>query len=238
MKIIYSTGGGGSSFVSENFKKSGWSVCERPDGGQQKATHTTEEIFIQRTKRFFKNELEPNKNYSQKELFDLAYPRLKKYEMDRKWRGKKLMLLSMSWGGMDFLNNLEEKTIFLIRDPLFAFNSYSGGGWRSEGGKRRIEYVGANSPNDKKWINKFLGDFSMWVRGAENALKANKNGTGYVVRYHNFQEDWSKIDGLPPIHKNFSCKDKHEKLLTLLNQDTINYIKGKTNDIWNEICSL
>ena len=24
--------------------------------------------------------------------------------------------------------------------------------------------------------------------------------------YHKFKEDWSKLDGVPPIHKNFICK--------------------------------
>ena len=44
-------------------------------------------------------------------------------------------------------------TLFcIVLNTVFAFNSYSGGGWRSEGGKRRIEYVGASGPNDKIWI--------------------------------------------------------------------------------------
>ena len=235
MLVISSTGGGGSSFVSEGFKKNRWSVCERPDGGQQKATHSIEEIFTERTKRFFNYSIDTRKKYTQKELFEIAYPKLKKYEKDRKWRGKKLLLLCMSWGGLDLLNNLEEKTIFLVRNPVFALNSYSGGGWRKEGGQRRIDYVGASGPNDKDWIDKFFGDFSMWIRGVENAIYSQKNGTGYVVRYHKFKEDWSKLDGVPPIHKNFICKDDESKLDGFLTQDTIQYVKDKTYRVWNEI---
>ena len=171
MKIIYATGGSGSSFIGESFKKNGWSICLRPDGGDQKFNKSLEDIFIERTKKFFNFKLIDGKQYSQRELFDIAYPKLIEYENARKWRGKKLLLLSMRWGGLNFLNELKEKTIFLIRDPLYTFNSYSGGGWRKEGGKNRIKFVGAKGPNDKLWIDKFFGDFSNWGKGAENAKK-------------------------------------------------------------------
>ena len=228
MKIINSTGGGGSSFVAEAFRGNGWNVCLRPDGGKQKATHTVEQIFIERTRPHFFVDIS-DKKYTQEEMFNITYENLKKL------RWPNLMLLCMSWGGMGFLNDLEEETIFLLRDPVFAFNSYSGGGWRSEGGKRRIEYVGATGPNDKIWIDQFLGDFSMWAQGAENALEAHENGTGHIVRYHKFSEDWQKLEGVPPVHETFEGKDKEEKLKDSLTQDTIDYIRERTNHIWEKI---
>ena len=228
MKIITSTGGGGSSFVANQFSLNKWDVCLRPDGGKQKATHTVEQIFLKRTKPFFNVDVQDNQ-YSQKELFQMTYDNLKSLKQSN------LMLLCMSWGGMGFLNDLEEETIFLLRNPIFAFNSYSGGGWRPEGGKRRIEYIGASGPNDKKWIDAFLGDFSMWLDGAKNALESHKNGNGHIVRYHKFVEDWKKIDGVPPIHNEFKSKDSYDKITGFLTEETVNYIKEKTDDVWNEI---
>jgi len=148
------------------------------------------------------------------------------------------MLLCMSWGGLGFLNNLEEKPIFLVRDPIFAFNSYSGGGWRKEGGARRIKYVGATGPNDMKWVNLWLNDFAFWINGAKNALNAHKEETGYIVRYHNFKNDWAKIPNVPPIHENFSSKDNIEKLQGFLTDNTISYIKDQTAEVWNSICEI
>ena len=86
--------------------------------------------------------------------------------------------------------------------------------------------------------DKFFGDFSNWRKGAENALKAYENGTGNIVRYNKFKEDWAKLEGVPLIHKDFICKDSKSKLSEHLNQETINYIKHKTDYIWNQINNL
>lgn len=231
MKIISSTGGSGSSFIADFFKKNSWKVCIRPDGGKQKATHTVHEIFRNRTKKFFKTNRDVNK-LNLKELFDITYSSLTKVN------NTNIMLLSMSWGGLGFLNDLPEKTIFLVRDPLFAFNSYSGGGWRSEGGLRRIKYIKADGPNDKIWIDAFLGDFSMWINGAKNALDAHKNKTGHIVRYHNLTEDWNKINDVPKLSKEFEKKDDMTKVEDYLNKNTISYIRDKTQKIWGEISNL
>ena len=144
----------------------------------------------------------------------------------------------MSRGGWGFLNNLVEKPIFLVRDPRFAFNSDSGGGWRKEGGARRIKYVEATGPNDIRWINLWLNDFAFWLDGAKNALKAHEQQKGYIVRYHNFKEDWAKIPNVPPIHKNFNSKDNPDKLQGFLSEQTIEIIKNKTDEVWNTICSI
>ena len=231
MKIISSTGGSGSSFVAEQFKRMGWYVCLRPDGGKQKSTHTVEQIYTERTHPFYDSNIEGKQN-TQKDLFNMAYEGLNGFSPPN------LMLLCMSWGGMGFLNDLPEKTIFILRDPVFAYNSYSGGGWRKEGGQRRIKHVGASGPNDKVWIDAFLGDFSMWIDGAKNALQAHNAGTGHIVRYHKFAEDWKKIDNVPPIYQGFSAKDREEKLEGFLTEETIKYIREKTNDIWLAIDGL
>jgi hypothetical protein len=233
MIVISSTGGSGSSFVANQFKNSQWTVCLRPDGGKQKATHTPSQIFHERMDHLIGGNTIYEKS-TQKDMFETAYAGLKKLDHS------KLMLLCMSWGGMGFLNEIEEKTIFLIRDPVFAFNSYSGGGWRLEGGQRRIKYVGATGPNDKKWIDAWMGDFSHWIDGAKYALKAQKEGKGYIVRYHNFREDWAKIPDVPPIHLNFNSKDAFAKIQDkgYLQIETIAYIKSKTKDVWDEIKAL
>jgi len=227
MKIISSTGGSGSSFVADQFGVSGWRVCLRPDGGQQKATHTEKQIYDERISSFFKTNL--NQEPSQESMFREAYNNLQRIGNDN------TMLLCMTWGGLGFLNELKEKTIFLVRDPIFAFNSYSGGGWRKEGGQRRIKYVGASGPNDKKWIDLWLGEFSLWKQGAIHALNSANNGTGHLVRYHNFVEDWAHLEGVPPIHRNFKNKDDGNKLQGFLSIDTIKYIREQTSDIWKEI---
>jgi hypothetical protein len=230
MRIISSTGGGGSSFVADKFSENKWNVCLRPDGGHQKATHTAKQIYDERTSPYFITKL--GNDATQEDMFREAYINLNKLPKEV---SDKLMLLCMTWGGLGYLGGLQEKTIFLVRDPIFAFNSYSGGGWRKEGGARRIKYVDADGPNDKKWIDLWLNGFSFWKRGAENALTAVQSGAGDLVRYHNFVEDWSRLDGVPPIHKNFSSKDNPEKLKGFLTLNTIRYIREQTNDIWKEI---
>lgn len=231
MKIISSTGGSGSSFIADFFKNNSWKVCLRPDGGKQKSTHTIHEIFLNRTKKFFKSEKNINE-LNLKQLFDNTYSNLNKIN------NQKIMLLCMSWGGLGYLNNLPEKTIFLVRDPIFAFNSYSGGGWRSAGGLRRIKYVNAKGPNDRMWIDAFLGNFSMWFDGANNALNAFKNNTGHIVRYNNLIEDWNKISDVPKLSNEFEAKDDIEKVKKYLNDDTLQYIKKRTQRIWGQIREL
>ena len=69
-------------------------------------------------------------------------------------------------------------------------------------------------------------------------LKAYENGTGNIVRYNKFEEDWAKLEDVPSIHKDFICQDSKSKLSEHLNQETINYIKDKTGYIWNKINNL
>ena len=166
-------------------------------------------------------------------MFDICYNGLKNFSQVHK-----TMLLCMTWGGLGFLNEIEEEVIYLIRDPLFAFNSYSGGGWRKEGGARRIKYVGAEGPNDKKWIDLWLNDFSHWLTGAENALRAQKTGKGKIVRYHNFANDWRSIDGVPPIHIGYEPNDNIDKIKGFLTDKTIEYLREKTAYVWDEIKEL
>jgi hypothetical protein len=228
--IIASSGGSGSSFIVDKFIDNKWRVCIRPDGGSQKLNHSIYEIYRQRTKFFFKSRL--SENSTEKELCEETLRELKKINHG------KIMLMSIAWGAKGLFNNKNVKTIYLVRDPVYSFNSYSGGGWRSEGGDRRIKYVGANGPNDKKWIDLWLNDFSYWKQGAEIALKNAKSGAGYLVRYHSFKEDWSKIPNAPPIHIDFLSKDSPEKYKGVLSSSTIDYLRDQTNDLWKDIVNL
>jgi hypothetical protein len=233
MIVISSTGGSGSSFVAKQFKSRGWTVCLRPDGGKQKATHTPSQIFHQRMDHLIGGNAIYEKS-TQEQMFKTAYKGLKENDSPN------LMLLCMTWGGLGYLNDIEEKTIFLIRDPIFAFNSYSGGGWREEGGQRRIKYIEATGPNDKKWIDAWMGDFSHWLDGAKYALQAHKEGKGHIVRYNKFKEDWAKLKNVPPIHLQFNSKDDLLKIQQkgYLDLETVAYIRSKTREIWSEIQAL
>lgn len=231
MKIISSTGGSGSSFVVKKFEQNNWLVCTRPDGGQQKSTHTTRQIYDERTGVFYQSRL--TQESSQRELFNEAHTALGQFS---NICNGKIMLMCMTWGGLGYLNNLKEKTIFLLRDPVYAFNSYSGGGWRKEGGARRIKYVGATGPNDKKWIDLWLNDFALWKNGSIHALKSHEMGTGDIVRYHNFEEDWQKIKNVPNVCDDFVCRDELSKLdSNFISEETIDYIRSQTSDVWNKI---
>jgi len=143
----------------------------------------------------------------------------------------------MTWGGLGFLNKIDScPVIYFIRNPLFAFNSYSGGGWRSAGGLRRIAYVGAKDQNDKKWIDLFFGDFALWLDGSKNAIKAVEEGNGHIVRYHNLKKDWKQIPvKLPVVYRNFKCKDEIGKVEKYLSTNTVKYIKDITDDVWEKI---
>jgi len=230
MILVSSSGGSGSSFLGKAFRKSGWKVCLRPDGGRQKANRTAVSIWMERTKPFFKC----SKNMSgasDRKMFDVVYENLK--------NRKNTMLLSMTWGGMGLFNGLEKAyPVYLIRNPLHAFVSYSGGGWRSEGGARRIKYVGATSPNDKIWVDQFFGDFALWLNGAKQALIARSSGTGFIVRYHAFKKDWKVVCGrlgAPDITNKFSCSDSMDKVRRVLTVETIDYINNLVGNVWAEI---
>jgi hypothetical protein len=227
---ICATGGSGSSFLVDKFIDDKWRVCIRPDGGHQKANITSFDIYKKRTAHFFKTKL--LFNATPEEMFEETYSQINEIN------NGKFMLMSMSWGGMGFYNNKDTKVIFLVRDPIYSFNSYSGGGWRSAGGERRINYVGATNANDKRWIDLWLNNFSYWKKGAEFALKAAKSGKGYLVRYHSFEEDWSLIPNVPPFHKDFKSSDNPDKYKKLLNDATIKYIRRQTDDIWTEIVNF
>ncbi len=75
MVIISATGGSGSSFVADEFRRHFWNVCLRPDGGHQKATHTPAQIFLERTRPFYTPWA--NDDFTQKEMFNQAYQNLK-----------------------------------------------------------------------------------------------------------------------------------------------------------------
>lgn len=227
MICISATGGSGSSFVARAFKNAGWKICLRPDAGSQKGHHTTlSGHFKDRVRGFFNV---PERDYSEEVMANLTIKNLQER--------KKTLLLCMVWGGMGLLKEVKD-VVYLVRSPYFAFNSYSGAGWRPEGGLMRIASVGAADLNDPKWIDAFFGWFSHWLAGAKYALKAHKAGKGYIVRYHRFAEDWGKLPlDVPPIHKYFKSKDDYGKIAGMLpaTTDKITQIAG---DTWQEIMSL
>ena len=226
MIIISSTGGSGSSFVYRELKNHGWKVCLRPDSGSQKNYIDNYELWLQRTKGFFKPPKEK-----------IPWDDMASYTIDKLKSHKKTMLLCMCWGGEGQLQEVED-VIYLVRDPLFAFNSYSGCGWRSEGGQNRIKMVGAKDHNDPVWIKSFLYNFSDWIAGAIFAYNAHIAGNGYIVRYHKFKSDWKNIPlDLPPVHKNFECKDTPDKLKKL-SKVTQDLIVKETQKIWQKILNL
>jgi len=206
MLIISATGGSGSTFVSSRFKKAGWSVCLRPDVGSQKGFVL--DYFKKRTAKFFKSSPDI---YDDRELFELVYRHLK---LDKKTRKNKTMLMLMVWGGLGFLKDLPDKKIYIVRSPIFTYNSYIK--------PQHLERLGAKSKDDPKAVDAFFGWYSHWVEHYKNALE---DKDGYVVRYENFKKDWEKIPDVPPIHKDFVCKNDISKLT--LKQDTIDYIFKK-----------
>lgn len=233
--LMWSTGGGGSSYLVKRFRQYGWDVCERPDGGKQKANKTVTEIFVERTKPFFTMTNGNVEDLTQEQMCEITLSQLRTKH--------NTMLMSMSWGGMGLFENIEGiKPIYLVRNPVNAYVSYSGGGWRKEGGLRRMQYVGAENQNDKKWVDLFLGNFSHWKNGAETALRQVQNGTGHIIRYHKLLEDWTTLQKempyLPPVQNNFSSKDSDEKAQLYLNRETIEYIQEQTKDVWNQITQL
>ena len=226
MITISSTGGSGSSFVYREFKNHGWNVCLRPDAGSQKDYIENYALWKERTKSFFKP---PEK--------EIPWTELAQHTINKLRHAEKTMLLCMCWGGEGHLQE-EKDVIYLVRDPLFAFNSYSGCGWRSEGGQSRIKMVGAKDHNDPVWIKSFLFNFSDWVAGAIFAYNAHINGNGHIVRYHKFKSDWKNLPlKVPPVHENFECKDTPEKLKKL-SSETQGLIIKETQKIWQKILNL
>lgn len=232
MLVLSSTGGSGSTFVLDQLRKHGWQVCQRPDAGQQKVNNTLYSTWKVRTKEFM-SEPDGLEQMSTEELFQYTYNQLKGQEHP------KLAMLCLEWGGRGYLSQCKgDMVVYVVRDPVFAFNSYSGGTeWSGDKG-RRIRYVGASGPNDKVWVDAFFGSFSFWLSGAYHALQAAKFGKGHIVRYERFEEDWKRIGGLPPIYENFHCADSMEKVSSHLTLETIEYIREHTGYVWNQICEL
>lgn len=188
MQIIASAGGSGSSFVATELANKGYNVVVRPDSGYQKPGRDPVEIARKRCAGLC---VIPNHDHTPRELFDEVYTGLIR---------RNVVLLSMTWGGLGYLDDLP--VIWLVRHPVHAFNSFSGGGWRHEGGRRRFESFGCETANDRRWIDAFLGDFSHWIAMAESAVASVSAGQGEIVRYHRFAEDWPEAhvgDGTPDL---------------------------------------
>ncbi len=228
--VISSTGGSGSSYLIDQLILSGFNVCVRPDGGEQKVNIDSFELYKKRTRKFFQTNLKPGCNDS--DMFNETIMNL-----NMKKRGR-YALVCMNWGLKGFFSKLSEqmKPIYLVRNPLFAFNSYSGLGWRKDGGMRRIRGLGFDSPNDLGWVNAWLDDFAHWERGAQLALDSFNSGMGHLVRYHRMDEDFSVIPNFPTLKK-FYCKDTSTKI-TEISDETIDYIKLRTEELWKKIDSL
>ena len=228
MIVMSATGGSGSSVVASVFKHNdGWGFCKRPDGGRQKADVDPYKLWCGRVKPFISI---PKRELTEEERCNHTIISL---------QARQVFILSMTWGGLGYLRNFPRtRVIYLIRDPVFAFISYSGGGWRPKGGKRRISHVGAEGPNDRKWIDAWLGDFALWLDTAKHALESYEEGISYIVRYHKLRDDWAQIPDVPPAPKDFKCKDNTEKLKGFLTQETVDYIRERTNPVWSQISQL
>lgn len=234
MLIISSTGGSGSTFVINALRKAGYRVCARPDAGRQKLNQTMLSTWHERVKPFFRSD--PPEDITAQRLFQHTYDELKKMDEGRP------ALVLLEWGAMGFLDYVKniEKPIYLIRDPLLTINSYSSGTtWSRDYGKR-IKYAGGEDHNDPAWIDAFFGGFSWWLANAQNALEAVKNDQGYIVRYYKFKVDWNSIPNMYmlPIANKFKCKNNMKVATSFFSQEAIDYIRSKTDTIWNEIKSL
>lgn len=222
------TGGSGGTFICSQFKYYGWKTCVRPD----KINNPPGKTIAKYTIRTYKRKTEklfdlPNKieSFTDEELFKVTYKKLKRHKLSNK-----MILFCMRWGGLGYLTKIEEKPIYVVRNPIFAFNSYSGGGWRIT--NRRIEQAG----DPIKWADLWFGEVGLWIAGTQYALEEYNRGKAYIVRYNRFKEDWLKIGKIvPPIYKNFVCKDKMSKVKKKFSSDVIDYVKAKTNLIWEEV---
>jgi hypothetical protein len=97
--------------------------------------------------------------------------------------------------------------------------------------------VGADGPNDRRWIDAWLGEFALWLDTTRHAMDAVEEGTGYLLRYHRLMEDWAKVPDLPPPPAKFDCKDKTGKL-NHLSANTITYIRERTGEVWERVEKL
>ena len=222
------TGGSGGTFICSRFRRCGWKTCVRPD----KINNPPGKVITKETIKTYKNKTKglfslPSKikKFTDEELFKVTYKELKHHKLSNK-----IMLFCMRWGGLGYLTQIKEKPIYVIRNPIFAFNSYSGGGWRIT--NRRVE----NAGGPIRWADLWFGKVGMWISGTQYALDEYNKGKAYVVRYDRFKEDWLKIGkGVPPIYKNFVCKDKMSKVKKKFSSDVIDYVKAKTDSIWGEV---
>ncbi len=207
MLIISATGGSGSTFIASSFKKAGWKVCLRPDVGSQKGFDFS--YYKKRTAPFFKTKL---KNYDDAKMFNEVYEHLHGKE--------KTMLLLMTWGAMNFLKGLPETRIYVIRNPIFTYNSYIK--------EQHLERLGGKSKDDPKIIDAFFGNYSRWNDHYRAAISDNPK---YMVRYESFKEDWEKIPDVPPIYKRFEGKNNWDKIK--LKKKTLDYIFCVAGQRWN-----
>ena len=115
----------------------------------------------------------------------------------------KVALITIRWGNMGLYK--DEPVIYMIRNPLYAYVSFSGGGWLKQN-IEHLRFTGTLDPNCRKWIDAWLGDRWLWKSGAEVALSAYEDGVGTIVRYNKFKTDWPKT-GMPAIHHGFKSHD-------------------------------
>tara|TARA_Y100001935_G_scaffold145497_1_gene120269 strand:+ start:5479 stop:6252 length:774 start_codon:yes stop_codon:yes gene_type:complete len=228
--VISSTGGSGSSYLIDQLILRGFNVCVRPDGGEQKINVDSFELYKNRTRKFFQTNLRPGCDDA--DMFNETI-----FNLNKKKRGR-YALVCMNWGLKGFFSKLgsQIKPIYLVRNPLFAFNSYSGLGWRKDGGSRRISGLGFDGPNDLRWVNAWLEDFAHWEKGAKIAIDAARSQSGHLVRYHKMNEDFCEIPNFPVLKK-FYCKDSATKI-NEITDETIDYIKARTDKLWHSIDSF
>jgi hypothetical protein len=223
MLIISATVGSGSSFIAQKFAEHGWEICLRPDKYMRKHNSIISKTYKERLGNIIK--IPPNiDQLNNQQLCELACDKLMATKKE------KLLLLSMSWGGLGYLQNINAKKLFIIRHPLYAFNSYSGGGWRKTH-KRTKAYREFND-----WADEWLNDRSHWIEHTQNAIIACKKNQGYIVRYEKFKNDWKNVPlSLPPIHREFKNRDDMRKVEKTIPADTINYLMDKTSTVWDEV---
>jgi len=166
MIVMSGTGGSGGSFICKQFMNYNWKTCIRPDKinnppGKVIAKETIR-TYRSKTKEFFRL---PNKieSFTDKDLFQVTYENLKHHSSSRK-----IMLFCMRWGGLGYLTKIEEKPIYVVRNPIFAFNSYSGGGWRNNDTQRRRV---TNAGGPIQWADLWFGERGLWLAGAQYALE-------------------------------------------------------------------
>lgn len=223
MLTVSACGGSGSSFLIWCAKKHGWRVCKRPD----KPGVNANQIYRTRMEPFGYPKGWKEMYASQRAAATVKY--LSKHK-----HSKRVMLLCMSWGHRGHLEN--SGAVHLIRHPVHAYVSYSGGGWLPQN-RGNLSYVGATSPDDPKWIDAWLYEHSAWVPGAMHALDAWEKGTGHIVRYDHFVDDWARLP-MPrfEIAKHYrGCSDDWEKTLSYIHHETVDRIMKKAEPLWKAI---